>query len=173
MAVSRALRRLLRIRELEEEQCRLALESASSELHRTEDALEATNERERRGRRLIEASAHSGELPDRLAGIEEIRTADRYTQALVPMIAAAEQKVIQRRQEFLVKRVERRQAETLIKETEAREAIEVGRRDQQALDDWYSSRQHQREKASARAEALEVAHSQLAESEPEAPAAQE
>jgi hypothetical protein len=36
--------------------------------------------------------------------------------------------------------VERRQAETLIAETEAREAIVAGRRGQQSLDDWYSSR---------------------------------
>ena len=34
MAVSRALRRLLRVRELEEEQSRLALESALGELQR-------------------------------------------------------------------------------------------------------------------------------------------
>jgi hypothetical protein len=39
MAVSRALRRLLRIRELEEEQCRLALESTLGELNRLESAL--------------------------------------------------------------------------------------------------------------------------------------
>jgi hypothetical protein len=45
-----------------------------------------------------------------------------------------------RRQEFLSKRVERRQAETLIAETEAREAIVDGRRTQQSFDDWYSSR---------------------------------
>ena len=39
-----------------------------------------------------------------------------------------------------MKRVERRQAETLIHETEAQEVIESGRRGQQSLDDWYSSR---------------------------------
>jgi hypothetical protein len=75
MAVSRGLRRLLRIRDLEEEQCRLALESAMGTLHRLQHALEATVERGRRGRRLIEASVHSGELTDRLAGLEEIRSA--------------------------------------------------------------------------------------------------
>jgi hypothetical protein len=50
------------------------------------------------------------------------------------------EEVTDRREEFLLKRVERRQAETLIQEIEAREAIEDGRRGQQALDDWYSSR---------------------------------
>jgi len=62
VAVSRALRRLLRIREIEEEQCKLALESALGELHRLEHALTATSALDRRGRRLVEASAHSGEL---------------------------------------------------------------------------------------------------------------
>jgi hypothetical protein len=38
--------------------------------------------------------------------------------------------------------VERRQAETLIRETEAREAVEDGRRGQQTLDNWFSSRMH-------------------------------
>jgi hypothetical protein len=47
---------------------------------------------------------------------------------------------MERREEYLLKRVERRQAETLIQETEARDAIVDGRRGQQTLDDWYSSR---------------------------------
>ena len=69
MAVSRALRRLLRVRNLEEGQCRLALDSALGELSRLEQALEAAAERGSQGRRLVEASAVSGELADRLAGL--------------------------------------------------------------------------------------------------------
>jgi hypothetical protein len=150
MAVSRALRRLLRIRDLEEEQNRLALESALGELNRLEHALEATVERERRGRRLIEASARTGELSDRLAGLEETRAAGRHAAVLEPRIEAKEEDVTARREEFLMKRVERRQAETLIRESEAREAVEAGRRGQQALDDWYGSRLY-REEAEAEA----------------------
>ena len=52
MAVPRALRRLLHIRSLEEEQRWLALESAIGELKRLERALAATAERDRRGRRF-------------------------------------------------------------------------------------------------------------------------
>jgi flagellar biosynthesis chaperone FliJ len=140
MAVSRALRRLLRIRELQEEQSRLALESALGELHRLEHALAAAVERGRRGRSLIQASAQSGELTDRLAGFEETRSAKLHAAALRPRINGMGEEVTDRREEFLSKRVERRQAETLIQETEAREAIVDGRRGQQALDDWYSSR---------------------------------
>jgi flagellar biosynthesis chaperone FliJ len=140
MAVSRALRRLLRIRELQEEQSRLALESALGELHRLEHALTAAMERKRRGRSLVQASAQTGELTDRLAGFEETRSASLHAAALGPRIDGMGDEVTDRREQFLLKRVERRQAETLIQETEAREAIEDGRRGQQALDDWYSSR---------------------------------
>jgi hypothetical protein len=145
MAVSRALRRLLRIRELEEEQNRLVLESASGELNRLESALTATFERERQGRRLVEASARSNQLMDRFAGLEETRSAGLYVIALGPRIDAKQEEVAVRRQEFLAKRVERRQAETLIEETEKRDAIEADRRSQQSLDDWFSGRQHREE----------------------------
>lgn len=142
MAVSNALRQLLRIRELEEEQSRLALESALGELRRLEQALEASAQWDRRGRGLVEASARSGRLTDRLAGLEESRAAARLKAALTPRIALGEEEVSELRQEFLAKRVERRQAETLIEETEAREAIEADRRNQQSIDDWYRSRLH-------------------------------
>ena len=88
MAASRALRRLLRIRDIEEEQSRLALESALSQLNRLEHALAATAERDRRGRRLVDASARTGELPDRLAGLEETRAAGRHAAALAPRIGS-------------------------------------------------------------------------------------
>jgi hypothetical protein len=137
------MRRLLKIRDLVEEQSRLALETALGELDRLNDALEDTAGRDRRGRRLVEASAHTGELPDRLAGLEETRTATRFAAALAPRLAAAERDVELRREEYFAHRVERRQAETLISEAEAEESAEAGRRAQQALDDWHRFRLHQ------------------------------
>jgi hypothetical protein len=142
MAVSRALRRLLRIRELEEEQCRLALDAAVGELKRLEHAMTASTERDRGGRRLVETSARTGELRDRLAGLEETRAASRMVEFLAPRITSWETETGRLREAFLAKRVERRQAETLISETEARDAIESGRRSQQMLDDWFGSRMH-------------------------------
>jgi len=90
VAVSRALRRLLRIRDLEEEQARLALEAALVERHRLDQALHAASARERGGRELVAASARSGELPDRLAGLEETRIAERLESVLTPRLAEAE-----------------------------------------------------------------------------------
>lgn len=142
MAASRALRRLLRIRELEEEQCKLDLESALGEFSRLQGVLTATTERERRGRRLVEAGVRAGQLPDRLAGLEETHAAVRLLAVLGPRIAAKENEVAAMRRQFQSKRVERRQAETLIEDAETQQAIEAERRSQQALDDWYGSRQY-------------------------------
>jgi hypothetical protein len=144
MAVSRAMRRLLRVRDIQEEQSRLALESATGELRRLEDAMQATVSQDRRGRMLVGSSARSGELPDRLAGLEETRTAVRFRAAVAPRVTAAQFEVSALREEFLAKRVDRRQAETLIEETETRDAIDRGRRSQQALDDWHRFRLHQK-----------------------------
>src|ERR1700679_4223812 len=128
MAVSRALRRLLRIRDLEEEQCRLALESAMGDLRRLKHAQEASVERGRRGRRLVESSAHRGELTDRLAGLEETRGAGRGHLARAPGVEDGEKEVSGLREEYLASRVERRQPETLIQEAEARDALDAERR---------------------------------------------
>ena len=95
----------------------------SANCNRLEHALTATAARERRGRSLVQASAHSGQLPDRLAGLEETRSSLRHAAALGPRIEATGDDVAALRQEFLGKRVERRQAETLIQETEAEDAI--------------------------------------------------
>ncbi len=101
MPVSRSLRRLLHIRNLEEEQGGLALESALGDLNQLENALQTTVVRARGGRRLVGASAHSGELEDRLAGIEETRAAGRKAEVLKPRITDAELDVVALRQEFL------------------------------------------------------------------------
>jgi hypothetical protein len=142
VAVSRALRRLLRIRNLEEEQSRIALESAVGDLRRLEHAQAATVERDRRGRRLFDSSVHTGDLPDRLAGLVEQHAADLAHRALSPRILDAEQDLAGLREDFLDRRVERRQAETLVKESEARDALGADRKSQQGLDDWFRNRLH-------------------------------
>jgi flagellar biosynthesis chaperone FliJ len=145
VAVSQALRKLLRIRNLEEEQSRTALEAGMAELRALEAVLVDTVVRDRRGRRLVEASAETGELPDRLAGLEEQHAAGRWQRGLAPRIQNAEQDVASLREEYLARRVERRQAETLVEKSVARAAAEVDRRSQQGLDDWFRNRLHRDE----------------------------
>ncbi len=144
MALPRAMRRLLRIRGMEEEQRQAALESARGDLSRLEVALAVARERERRGRRLVAASAETGELVDRVAGLEEMRAARRHAAALTPRIAEAEMAVTARRREFLAKRVERRQVESLIQKAELKETVQAGRRAQGELDGWFLSRARRR-----------------------------
>lgn len=153
MAISRAIKRLLRVRELEEEQRRLALEAASTELAKLNGALQAAHQRGRRGRLLIAQSAAN--VQDRHAGVQEIQAAERFAQVLTPRIAEQEKVVAERRTEYMEKRMERRQAETLIEEAKAREELENSRKAQIALDDWYSNKLYregaQQKSSSARA----------------------
>jgi flagellar biosynthesis chaperone FliJ len=176
MPVSRALRRLLRVLHLEEEEARRALESALGDLRRLEHALAAARERDRAGRSLVARGAAAGavaagKIPagekidgladglvdslvdgiiDRLAGLEESLAAARRTAALQPRIREAEQQVASRRELYLAKRVERRQAETLVEEAAVRDALEAARRAQHSLDDWHLNR---RRRASIEADA--------------------
>ena len=137
MAVSRAMKRLLRVLEIQEEQYRAAFASALADLKRLEGAMAATAERDREGRRLVAASAQTGLLEDRLAGLEETRAARRHSTVLAPRIAEAKLRAGARQREFLGKRIERRQAETLMRNAESQDEIEAGRRRQQELDDWF------------------------------------
>lgn len=147
MPVSSALRRLLHVRDIEEEQQRLVLESALGELHSMEHALTAAHARERAGRRLLGLSVPGGEIADRTAALVEGQAATRCADALTPRIAAAENDVLRARQAYLDKRIESRQAQTLIDEVEARDAAEAGRHNQQSLDETYGSRRHRHKRA--------------------------
>jgi len=146
MAVSRGLRRLLRIRTLEEQQSRMELESAMSELRLLEQALDNAAGRETHGRRMIETSARTGVIADRLAGLVECDSAGRQTTLLQPRIASAEEDAAELRRLFLAARVERRQAETLVEEAETREELDAARRGQKELDDAFGSRRSRNRK---------------------------
>lgn len=142
MASQRTLFRLKRIRELEEEQRRLDLEFAQSEMEHLRKALRASRTRNRNGQRLVLDSIHSDDLAERLAGLEESRMADRRSRALLDRLEHTESEVARLREKYLSKRVERRQIECLIEQALSREIIEAGRRSQQALDDRHGYRSH-------------------------------
>jgi ABC-type Zn uptake system ZnuABC Zn-binding protein ZnuA len=146
MAVSKSLQRLLHIRDLQEEQHRMALESAAAQLRELEAARHAAAERERAGRAFVAASVQSGVLADRQGGLVQAAVAGRHAELLAQYIARAEIEMKRLHQSFLEKRLERRQAETLVNESEARSVVESNRHSQRALDDWHGSRK-QREKS--------------------------
>ncbi len=148
MPVSNALKRLLRIRDLEQEQHRRTFESAVSELRRLEEALERASARERGGRtdftaNVLDHNPHQEPHAKPLAlqsALVETAIGQSHAQALAPRISRAAVQVAQRRQEFLLKRVEHRQAETLIRDAEAADAVEATRQSQKHLDDWFLAR---------------------------------
>jgi hypothetical protein len=142
MAVSSALHRLLRVRAVEEEQRRLALESALSQSQALASALNAAWLRMRQGKALLAQERDAIEIADRAAALVEIDAARRRAAALRPRIAAAEATASRARQDYLAKRLERRQVETLIEEARAQEAIESLRRSQQSTDERFASRRH-------------------------------
>lgn len=140
MAVSKALLRLLRLRGMEEDRRRLALEEGLLRLRSLEEARDAASAKDRQGRELMRTSAVSGQLADRVSALAETAAGCRQVQALAPLIAGSEAEGLRLRQEFAERRMQRRQAETLVDETLELDQAESERRSQQALDDWYGSR---------------------------------
>lgn len=140
MPVSSAMRRLLGIRQLLEEHGHGLLTVARAELSRLENAIAATARRAQRGRELVGTSARSGNLADRLAGLEETLAAKRWVEALTEKLILARANVNDLEISHLKQRMERRQVETLIEEATAEDAVQAARHRQRTLDDWYRSR---------------------------------
>ncbi|MFP5235418.1 MAG: hypothetical protein ACLGSD_05925 [Acidobacteriota bacterium] len=136
MAVSKALARLLRVRALEEEQRKLALEAELARLHRADAELEACKARERGGRALL----RSGDGVDRVTAAVEMEAARKQGKLLEQRRSAAEREAEGLRAAYLEKRTERRQAEALIEGARASEELAARQRAQQQIDDWHGSR---------------------------------
>ena len=136
----KALKRLLRIRELQEERKRCQLEAALARLDSLEKTRDAAAEMERRGRMLVGTSVLSGEIADRQAGLMQSEFASRRGRILATRIALTQKETIELRQEFMDKRVERQQAETLVDLENSKDKVESDRRSQRSMDDWFAAR---------------------------------
>lgn len=144
MSSPRILKRLLRIREIREEQKRRELDAAMARLECFQRTQDANAEMERQGRTVVGASVTSGELADRQAGLMQTEFACRRARMLARRIALSQKETIELRRDFMDKRVERRQAETLVDIDDTRAKVESDRRNQRSLDDWYGARNHQK-----------------------------
>jgi hypothetical protein len=151
MARTRGLLRLLRVRQLEEEYCKTALNSALTELNRLSRALKTAAEREHQGRMLSLEGIRACVLPDRLAGLEEVRAARVLQRALIAKIETAEQVAGECQARYTEKRIQRRQVESLLESAKAKDAEQASRRTQEELDDrhrcsmWQSQQAQQRQ----------------------------
>ena len=144
MGMTKILERLLRIRDLEEQDRRAVFEKALAQLHLLQSARQAAWQMEKQGRARVAESVRSGDISDRQAGLVETSTARAKLRSIAADVYAAEQECLERREEFLQKRVERQQAETLRDEAAHRELQEAERRSQMGIDDWFGTRTHQR-----------------------------
>lgn len=142
MPVSPSLKRLLRIRELEEELSQSALESAVAEREHFQRKLELAVARKRTGRSLWEEGIQSkqkDQADQRQAALEEMRIGARLADSASAQLAEAEVQLSARRESYLATRTQRRQAETLIEEAQRDDAQIKLRRNQQELDEWFRS----------------------------------
>lgn len=142
MSISRSLEKLLRIRGVEEEQRRRALEASETELRSLVQNAKIARQTEQLGRRREVAGMVSGEITERQAGLVESGAAQKRSRMLADRIVVAETETAAGRQAFLEKRVERQQVETLVEQAAAREAVETLRRSQRDVDDWFGTRNH-------------------------------
>jgi hypothetical protein len=140
MSDARRLRRLHALRMIEEQNQASLLDAAASELRRLNEALNGTRIRDANGRDLLSAGVRSGEMLDRIAGLEESASAARVSCVINERLRRGEGEFRQIREQFLLKRLERSQAETLFHSAVEREAQEALRKGQIALDDWHLRR---------------------------------
>lgn len=149
MPVSHALRNLLKVRNLEVDQQRAALESALNELHALERALDVA-----RARRLEARCAlfHNCEMDGmtRLGHQLQQDVEQRRQKFLEVCRLEAQDRAEDARMQFLNKRLEQRQAETLVHAARQREKIEAEKRLQHSIDDRHARTASNRSKTSKR-----------------------
>jgi flagellar export protein FliJ len=140
MAVQRILRRLQRLRELEEEQSRLELEAAVGNRNRVAQELAAAVQQQIQGRTDFVNGISEEDASGRTGAVIEIEQARRQRLRIEPRLEAADIEVAKQREEFMARRTGRQQVETLVDQERKTEREEAGRRAQQMLDDWYGRR---------------------------------
>jgi flagellar export protein FliJ len=134
------LPRLLRLRELEEEQSRVDLEAAVGQRNKVQQEKLVTRARLQMGRQSFAAGVAEGNAASRTGAVLQVEQARGQEQPLKLRMAAAEAELAQQFAEFLTRRTDRRQVEALVEQQRSRAALETGRRAQQMLDDWYGRR---------------------------------
>jgi len=140
LASIRILGRLLRLRELEEDQGRLLLKAAAVVREELSGEMTDAIEEAELGRRTFHFGVERSDSIDRAAGLVASGAGERLREHLKPRLRAAELELERQRTEFLNRRTSRLQVETLEAEARLLENADAGRRAQQMLDDWYGRR---------------------------------
>jgi flagellar export protein FliJ len=140
MTVKRVLSRLLRLRELEEEQSRLELEAAVGNRNRVAQELTVVVHRQIQGRMDFVNGISEKDTAGRTGAVIEMEQARRQRLRIEPRLESADAVVMRQREQFMARRIGRRQVETLVDQERLAAREQAGRRAQQMLDDWYGRR---------------------------------
>lgn len=137
MPVSAGLKRLLRIREMQEEQSGASLENALRELAQLQAALAIARQAAVNARKTVSQSARAGDRTGRVVGLQETRIAEGYRAAVIHRIADAEERLDKLRKDHLAIRLQRKQAETLAGNIVDADSRCAARKSQHDLDQWF------------------------------------
>jgi ribosome-binding ATPase YchF (GTP1/OBG family) len=137
--MSRSLKRILKIRELVEDQSRLRMETAMRDLAQIELNMDRWHRRQMFSREYGFDSLMKSDFEGRLAAEAEEYLSGQRVERLIPVRHNMQQQVFICRSDFLEKRKQTLQASTLLDKAEAEAEAERLKREQMALDEWYQS----------------------------------
>ena len=140
MPRKRVLSRLVRLRELEEEQGRLSLEDAVRRRGRVCEEMDHAKKETEMGRMSFLNGVARRDALGRTGGLIGMEIGVRECARVAPRLQGADREVELQREEFLRRRTARMQVESLATEARNLAEAEVAQRAQQILDDWYGRR---------------------------------
>ena len=140
MPPSPALKRLLRVRQLLEEQSQATLKAANGYLSDLNTAAERAHARQTRGQNLFKSGAQAADATDRVAGLCEAELARTRKEALMEDVQQAQISVQRQLAELQTAYQERRKSELLINAVVRKTEAETRRQLQRELDDLHRSR---------------------------------
>ena len=148
--MSKTLNRVLRLRMLREESCRLELEAASQQLSRFERTMDRLEDESNKSRDGAFACLCEGDAREWMVHQAAREFAEWQADALAVHRQAQAAVVDSVREVFLESRKQTGQVETLVKTYEQLLRIEQSRRDQAALDEWFNLRRQRAQAARSR-----------------------
>ncbi len=137
MSSAKVLERLLRLRELEEEQQRFALETVVVERNRSAARLALSLSVQAETRQSYTERIEADDPPGRLDATLRLANSLKESAYCQWQWEATDRAVAAAQEQYFAQRLLRRQAETLVEEQRRKANVEATRRAQQMLDDWY------------------------------------
>ncbi len=137
--MSRSLKRILKVRQLVEDQSRIQLEAAVRALAEVEQGIASWQRRSAASRDLARAAMFNEDPESRLAAEIEEELADWRVERLKPIREARLEQVVVCREQFLEHRKLTMQTSSILSKQQAEAEAERLKKAQQALDEWYQS----------------------------------